>query len=336
MNAKSVVGVPNGMRTRHRPLVPGGRRYAAVGRVELPPRTTDFQIVYTATSLAVADRVRCRYRLVGSDTGWRDARARREAFYTNVGPGAYRFRVIAANDDGVWNEGGAALDAVIPPTFAQTRLFLALCVAAAAGAAWLLAQWRQREVARALRAQFGATLAERTRVARELHDTLLSDMAGITLRLDGAAKRATKTAGVDAATLTELRDQAHRTLDDARDAVIGMRASADDLGPLWAQLAGAARRTFAGTGIEVRVAHTGRVRRYAPPVEAEAFRIATEAMTNARNHAACRTVVATCAYGRGELRVRVRDDGRGFDPARAGANGHFGLAGMRERAAAVG
>ncbi|HEY0778441.1 MAG TPA: triple tyrosine motif-containing protein, partial [Gemmatirosa sp.] len=261
---------------RIRTLDAGGQRYAAAGRVTLPPRTTALSIAYTALSLAAPDRVRFRYQLVGLDTAWQDVGTRREAIYTNLGPGSYRFRVIAANDDGVWNAAGAMLDVDIPPTFVQTRAFLALCAAAAAGALYLLVQWRHREAARALRAQYDAILAERMRVARELHDTLLSDVAGITMRLDAATHDATRQMG-DVAWLADLRDQARRTLNDTRRAVGEMRTSSADLISLGAQLADAARRIFAGTDVRARVESTGRARGYPPAVEAELLRIATEA-----------------------------------------------------------
>ena len=333
-------------RIRRNPLAPsvrvrfveagGHRDPEPAGRVTLPARTTALSIAYTATSLAVPERVRFRYRLVGLDTAWQQADARREAFYTNLDPGRYRFEVLAANDDGVWSHAPAALDVVIPPTFVQTRAFLLLCAAAAGGALWLLAAWRQRRAADAMRARFAITLAERTRVARELHDTLLSGVAGIAMRLDAVATRAKSPRGVDVAALGELQEQARHTLVEARRAVVGMRASGDTLVPVSAQLAEAARRIFAGTGVDARVTSTGAPCQYPAEVEEQVVRIATEAMTNAREHADCRAVGVSCAYRRRGLRVSVRDDGRGFDPARAAANGHFGLVGMRERAAAVG
>ena len=314
----------------------GRQRHATAGRVALPARTTELQIRYTALSLAVPERVRFRYRLIGSDTGWQDAGTRREAIYTNLGPGAYRFQVIAANDAGVWNQSGAALEVVIPPTFLQTKAFLALCTAVAAGTLWGLVLWRQRRVTAVMHARFDDTLAERMRIARELHDTLLSGVAGLAMRLDAVATRARSSAGVDVTALDELRREARDTLLEARQAVVGMRASSDALVPLHAQLADAARRILASTDLDARVSTTGTPRRYAQTVEEQVLRIATEAMANAREHAQCRTIAVTCAYGRRELCVGVRDDGRGLNAARAAANGHFGLAGMRERAAAIG
>jgi len=317
-----------------------GKRYAGAGRVRLPKRTTQLQIGYTALSLAMPDRVRFQYRLTGVDTVWADAATRREAFYTNLGPGSYRFQVIAANEDGVWNEAGASVELEIPPTFTQTRAFVVLLVSAGVGAVWLLALWRQRQTSRALRAQFDATLAERARVARELHDTLLGDMAGVAMQLNAGARRAGAGDSGNPAMvelLSTLSTQVQHSLVEARRSVTAMRTQApDELPPLHAQLEIAAQRTFAGTAIAARVEDAGLARRYPPNVEAEVVGIATEAMTNARQHASCRTVTVTCSYTPRELHVRVRDDGRGFDPAHGTPPGHWGLVGMRERAASIG
>ncbi|MBC7841701.1 MAG: hypothetical protein H7099_05290 [Gemmatimonadaceae bacterium] len=317
-----------------RALAAGGRTYAESSSVTLPERTSALNIAYTALSLAVPERVQFRYRLVGLDTTWQDAGPRREAFYTNLRPGEYRFEVTAANDDGVWSVAPAAVDILIPPAFVQTNAFLALCAVAAGGAVWLLLLWRQQRNAAAMRARFDVTLAERTRVARELHDTLLTDVAGIRMQLDAVA-RVAGPAGIGA-TIAAIRDQAGHVLVNARQAVVAMRTPAEFTRPVDEQLAEAARRIFADTGVTARVSHTGIRRRYSQIVEIEAFRIGVEALTNCRNHADCRTVSVTCAYRPDALRLEVHDDGRGFDPALAGANGHYGLLGMRERAAAIG
>jgi len=323
-----------------RGVTASGRRYDPTGRVTLPARTTELQIAYTALSLATPDRVRFRYRLSGPNASWEDAGARREAFYTNLRPGSYRFQVIAANEDGIWNESGASLDFDIPATFTQTKAFLVLCVAAAAIAALLLAQWRQRRMARVLRAQFEATLAERARVARELHDTLLGDMAGVAMQLSAGARRAATSDSADTALgslLVDLSAQVQRSLVEARRSVTAMRTQQpDEEPPLHEQLASVANRTFAETGIAAHVEHAGSPRPYPPNVQSEIVGIATEAMANARHHAGCRTVTVTCSYAPRELRVRVRDDGRGFDPAQGTPAGHWGLVGMRERAASIG
>jgi signal transduction histidine kinase/ligand-binding sensor domain-containing protein len=324
-----------------RAVTAAGRRYEPGGRIALPPRTTDLTIAYTAVSLSMPDRVRFRYRLTGVDPGaiWEDAGDRREARYTNLAPGSYRFQVVAANEDGVWNEKGATVEFAIPATFTQTKAFVALCLALAAVCIWLLALWRQRRIAHTLRAQFETTLAERTRVARELHDTLLGDMAGVAMQLSAASRRA-ETAGAADATLAGLLaglgTQVQQALTEARRSVTAMRQPPEDPSSLADRLSESAYRALAGSAIVVDIERAGTPRRYPESVEAEVVRIASEAMTNARQHAGCRRVEISCTYGSRHLQVRVRDDGRGFDPHEQAPSGHWGLVGMRERAAAIG
>ena len=213
-----------------REIVAGGKAYPATSGVTLAKRTSGLSISYTAPSLAVPERVRFRYQLVGLDTTWQDAGPRREAFYTNLAPGAYRFEVTAANDDGVWSVAPATLDVLIPPTFAQTNGFRILCALAAGGTLWLLLLWRQRRIATAMRTRFDATLAERTRVARELHDTLLSEFAGIRMQLDAVARTAGP-AGIGPA-IASIRDLMGETLANARRAVGEMRTATNDARPI--------------------------------------------------------------------------------------------------------
>src|SRR6185369_12781686 len=274
----------------------------------LPPRTRDLEIRYTAPSLAAPQKVRFRYRLDGRDEDWVDAATRRQAFYNDLSPGDYRFRVIACNSDGACNETGASLGFEVLPTFYQTRWFLALCLAATACFAWAGYRWRLHQVTARLERRHRDRLAERARIARDLHDTLLGDMAGVAMQLSAASRRA----------------------------VTAMRNPPDEPSALVDRLSESADRSFAGSGIAVDVQRSGTPRRFPESVEDEVVRIATEAMTNARQHAACRRVEIACIYGRRQLQVRVRDDGRGFDPHEQAPAGHWGLVGMRERSAAIG
>jgi signal transduction histidine kinase len=181
-------------------------------------------------------------------------------------------------------------------------------------------------------------LAERTRVARELHDTLLGGMAGVVLQLDAAARRlasGSRNTAAIADILSTLGSQAEQVLAETRQYVVAIRTS-PDARLLHEQLAATAQRTFSGTDVVVHLEREGTARPYPPRVEAEIVGIAGEAMTNARFHSGCRTVWVTSGYERRELRVVVRDDGRGFDPSHATPTGHWGLIGMRERAASIG
>ena len=326
-----------------RALDAGGRRYEAAGRVVLPASTTAVNIAYTALSLAVPERVRFRYRLLGpgarADTLWQDAGARREAIYTNLAPGAYRFEVIAANEDGVWNTRGAALDVVIPPTFVQTDAFLALCVAAAAGAAWWIAAWRQRRAAAAIRAQFETTLAERTRIAQELHDTLLQGFTGVSLQMRAVQRMLVSRPAEAASVLAHATTTADATLREARHTVWDLRAPELDAHDLPDALAAAARDAIGAAPIRLGLAVRGDRRRLTPAVEAAALGIGREAVRNAVQHARPGIVELDLEYGPRTLTVHVRDDGRGLAPQDADAartRGHWGIVGMRERAVRAG
>ena len=175
-----------------RRLTADNKPYPIGPRLRLPVHTTSLRIDYTALSLSVPERVRFRYQLVGSDAGWQDVGGRREAFYTNLRPGSYQFLVIAANDDGVWNQVGAGLDFTIPPSFTQSRWFLAVWVAGLAALVWLAYLARMRQVAGGLRLRYQAALAERSRIAQELHDTLLQGFTGITMQLRAIERTLTR------------------------------------------------------------------------------------------------------------------------------------------------
>jgi signal transduction histidine kinase len=162
------------------------KRYAADGLLRLPAMTRDLEIDYTAPAFAVPQKVRFRYRLDGRDVVWQDPGTRRQAFYSDLRPGRYRFQVIASNEDGVWNETGASLDFSVAPAWYQTTWFRLACVLLAVLIIWSVYRLRMRQVARALGARFDERLAERTRIARDLHDTLLQTIQGSKLVVDDA------------------------------------------------------------------------------------------------------------------------------------------------------
>ncbi len=163
--------------------------YPASANLHLPKHTRSLRIDYVGINLGRAEKVRYRYRLDGEDQDWRDARERRSAFYTNLDPGPYRFQVAASNGDGKWSETAAILDFVIPPTFLQTGWFIAVCAAATAAVLWLLIRLRFRQLALRMRGRIEARVAERERIARELHDTLLQSVQGLILRVHGASRQ---------------------------------------------------------------------------------------------------------------------------------------------------
>src|SRR5258707_8497143 len=174
-----------------RSLTVAGRTIEPIPGLTLPTYTTAVRFDYAGLSLTAPEKVRYRYRLDGVDTDWREPAAARQALYTNLRPGHYTFRVIAANNDGVWNESGASLAFLIPPAFVQTGWFVALCVGCGAAAVWALVRLRVRQVRRRLEERMEERLNERTRIARDLHDTFLQTIQGSKLVADDALSATT-------------------------------------------------------------------------------------------------------------------------------------------------
>jgi len=302
----------------------------------LPPRLANLAIGYTALSLSVPSRVRFRYKLEGIDSEWQDPGSRREAFYTSLGPGAYHFRVIACNNDGVWNDQGATLDFSVAPAWFQTIWFRALCVGALSLVVWGMYRLRVRQIAKAMSARFDERLAERTRMARELHDTFMQTIQGSKLVADDALENVHDPIRTRRA-LEQLSDWLARATQEGRAALHSLRTSiseTNDLAAAFRRALGDCRRE---ASIETGFSVVGDTREMHPVVRDEVYRIGYEAIRNACTHSAGSRVDVTLIYG-DDFSVRVRDNGVGINPAfgQFGRNGHFGLQGMRERAARIG
>jgi signal transduction histidine kinase/ligand-binding sensor domain-containing protein len=321
-----------------RALTVAGHTIEPIPGLTLPTYTTAVRFDYAGLSLTAPEKVRYRYRLVGVDTDWREPTGARQALYTNVRPGHYAFRVIAANNDGVWNELGASLAFVIPPAFVQTGWFIALCVAAGAAAVWALLRLRVRQVRRRLEERMEERLNERTRIARELHDTLLQSFQGLLLRFQTAyALFDTRTADAKLVLGSSI-DQTAQAITEGRDAVQNLRSSSFDDRDIATSLS--ALGTEFGAGIDppskpqYHIVVQGRPRELTAVVRDEAYRIAREAVSNAYQHAKAAHIETEVTFSDADLFIRVRDDGIGVDPevlARGQRRGHWGLPGMRER-----
>jgi signal transduction histidine kinase/streptogramin lyase len=311
--------------------------------VVLPPRTTDLKISYTALSLSAPERVRFRYMLEEVDKDWQDAGTRREALYTRLGPGKYRFRVIACNNDGVWNETGASLNFSIAPAYYQTYWFQALCFMAFLALLWALYQLRVRQLHRQFAIGLEARVNERTRIARDLHDTLLQSFNALLLRLQTVsnalpAKPEEAKRRVDVAI-----EQASHAIAEGRDAVHELRLSGQaspelgrDIHKFAMELLGDASQDASP---EVDVEVEGTPKPLNPVVRDEVYRIAAEAVRNSIRHAKASRIEIEVRYDENQLRLRFGDNGTGIDPAileRDHKPGHWGLRGMRERAKLVG
>ena len=319
-----------------------GKTCEATNGLRLPPRVRNLAIDYTALSFVAPEKVRFRYMLEGQDLDWKEVINDREVQYSNLGPGTYRFRVMACNNSGVWNEEGALLDFSIAPAYYQTNWFRVLCGAMFLALLWAAYQLRVRQLAHQFNKTLEARVSERTRIARELHDTLLQSFQGLLLRFQSVLKMLPERPVEAKQRLDSALDRAAEAITEGRDAVQGLRSSASETNDLASGITAIAEdlasNTSAPDSPAVDVEVEGAPRDLNPVVRDEAYRIAGEALRNAFRHAQARRITVELRYDKRQFRLRVRDDGRGIDEEaiKLQPGGHFGLPGMRERAEDVG
>lgn len=312
----------------------GAVRQPLVDGLMLPKRTTEVEIAYSAAGLARPRQVHYRVRLMGLEDTWREVGDLTRMRYANLEPGRYTFEVMAANEDGVWSAPRHAAFG-IRPALVQTVGFKLAVVAVLAALAMLAIGWRSRELSQRWRVRLEERHRERERIARDLHDTLLQGMQGLVLRLHAANQRQHPDAPMRQE-VERIMDLAEDALREARERVTGLREAAPALRTLAPQLLQAAQELAPPEGPSLRLLVEGDPRALDPHVGEEVFLIGREALANAIRHAHADAVEIEVGYARRALSLRVRDDGRGL-PARAEpGNGHFGLAGMRERAGRIG
>jgi signal transduction histidine kinase/ligand-binding sensor domain-containing protein len=323
------------------------RAYRAPGPIELPDGIRSVRIDYTALSLAAPERVRFRYKLDGADDSWREAGSERSVRYAGLRPGRYTFRVIASNNDGVWNNDGAAVTFALRPAFYQTSWFFVSALAACLAMLWLLAVARLRQIAhrerKRLEQRMEDRLGERTRIARELHDSLLQGFQGVMFRLQAVRELLPERPRAAAQSLDATLELGDEAIGESRDAVQNLRSSIFEdgdlptvLGALGAELAAEMEPDAAS---EYRVVVEGKPRELNPNVRDDIYSIAREAVRNAYQHAQAKLIETEVTFGEAEFSVRVRDDGIGVDPAilaRGHRVDHWGFPGMRERSDTVG
>jgi signal transduction histidine kinase/ligand-binding sensor domain-containing protein len=317
--------------------------YDATNGFRLPAGVRDLAIDYAALSLTASEKMQVRVKLEGQDSDWRVPVNPRHAHYTNLRPKRYRFRVIASNNSGVWNETGASLEFSIAPAYYQTRWFQALAVASAFAALWVAYRFRVRQVARAYQRRLDERLNERMRIARDLHDTLLQSFHGLLLRFQTASYLLLEHPADAKEKLDDAIQHAAKAITEGRDAVQSLRASTVEHNDL-----AVAIRTLgdelgsdpsAYQPLTFSVAVEGETRDLHPIARDEIYKVAAEALRNAYRHAHASRVEVEIRYDRHEFRLRVRDDGKGIDPrvlAGQEIEGHYGLRGMPERATLVG
>lgn len=314
------------------------RPYPITGPVHLPAGTEDIQLDFTAAVLTIPERARFRYRLAGLETAWREAGARRQAFYTNMRPGDYRFEVQASNEDGVWSRQTAHLDVSIAPTFVQTAWFKLLCVLVLALGVYGWMRWRVQLATTRATERIRERLNERTRIARTLHDSFLQSVQALIMRFErikrGIARDDPLQREIDSAL-----NAADAVLLEGRDQVWALRsgdAVPVDLEPDLREAAGACGAQY---GVSVTLAAHGQPVLLPEQVRDEALAIALEALHNACRHSGAAHVQVTLHYLKDSFELRVTDAGCGIVEqvlADGAPPGHWGLAGMRERAQLIG
>ncbi|WP_070245871.1 sensor histidine kinase [Duganella phyllosphaerae] len=327
----------------HNPLMPTpqitglraeGRPHLANGAVRLPAGTENIELDFTAAVLTIPERARFRYRLAGFEDGWRDAGTRRQAFYTNMGPGDYRFEVLASNEDGVWSTQPATLDVSIAPTFVQTLWFKLLCALVLALAGYGLFRWRVQLATARVAERMQERLDERTRIARTLHDSFLQSVQALIMRFD-RIKRGIAADDPLQREIDSALDTADAVLLEGREQVWALRSGDEAQTGLQPALEEAAAACGQQYGIAVRVEQNGLPVPLPDSVQREVHAIALEALHNACRHSGAASVQVALRYAKDGVELRVLDGGCGIDDqvlAHGAPHGHWGLAGMRERA----
>jgi signal transduction histidine kinase/ligand-binding sensor domain-containing protein len=321
------------------------KNYPLGSAVKFPAHTSSVQIGYAAISLSDPAAVHFRYKLQESDKDWHEAASATPVSYRNLAPGSYHFSVMATDTNGVWSDKVATAEFAILPAFYQTRWFLVLCVAAALGALYVVYLLRLRQVAHQFRVRMDERVNERTRIARELHDTLLQSFQALLLHLQSISNALPELPANEKPKqrLNNVIDQAEKAVTEGRDAVQGLRSStmlsgdfAAALNTLGAELANVGgNQNPPAFHAEVE----GALRELKPVLRDEIYQIAGEALRNAFRHANAHSVEVAIRYDEQQLTVRVRDDGKGISPETLeakGRAGHYGLQGMRERASKIG
>lgn len=315
----------------------GGRSYRDVSSIRLPAQSNSVQIDYTALSLAEPGRISFRYRLDGVDENWQNPGTRRQAFYTKLSPATYHFRVIASNNDGVWNNTGATLEFSVAPAMYQTAWFRLLCLLACCIAVWLMIRLRISWAIAQVRSRLMERLSERERIAAELHDTLLQSVVALTLQLQTATDQLPSRDPIRTSLELALQnsegviDEARHRIRDLRrefSETIGLPEAIDRIGSD-CKLFGSANFVVESKGRSFEIQNL---------VFEELLLIIREAVTNAYRHALAENVTVRVEYLPKGLWIKIADDGCGMDPVTLsrGRRNHWGLQGMRERTARIG
>jgi signal transduction histidine kinase len=306
------------------------RRCAPSDLGDVAPGHSRFEFNFAGLSFVAPQKVQFRYKLDGFDKDWVSSGSRRTAYYTNLPPGRYRFRLMAANNDGVWSDGALSLPLRLRPHFYQTWWFYALLLLPLALAVYAVDRIRVRQV----EAQFQAVLKERNRIAREIHDTLAQGFIAVSVQLEIVSRLLSAPGDAARTHLDQARSMVRDSVAEARRSIWNLRSQNAENNDLASRVSKLADQLTASSGVKVQFDVNGAYRPLDGRVEDELLKIEHEAIMNVVRHANATNIRVNLRFEPKKLQMIIEDDGCGFSaPADAtGPNGHFGLAGMKERA----
>jgi ligand-binding sensor domain-containing protein/anti-sigma regulatory factor (Ser/Thr protein kinase) len=302
------------------------------GHLQIPPGRGDLEVHFSAMSYTAPEKVRFKYMLEGFDPEWVDAGKRRLANYANLPPGRYTFKVIASNNDGIWNNQGASISFYLKPHFYQTNWFLVCAILLVVLIGLLVHLYRLRQ----MNLQHTAVLEERNRIAREVHDTLIQGMVGISTQLEAISVMLFNSPLMAKQNLDRLRMLVRKSLEEARLSVWNIRHQDSSDGSLASALLTFSSEASQGSEVEVQLQVQGNNQNLPEKIEKNILRIGQEAIANAIKHSRAKLVLVELSFKHPYVCLCVQDNGCGFDSTKGNGNGHFGLVGMKERADQIG
>jgi signal transduction histidine kinase len=308
-----------------------------IDSIRVPAAHKRITFTYTALSLAVPERIRFRYFLEGFDRQWSEPSAAREAVYTNLGPRTYHFHLLASNSYGEWNGAETVVGFEVEPALWQTWWFRSTLAVLLASIVFVFYRLHLHRLTQQLNLRFEERLAERTRIAQELHDTLLQGFLSASMQLHVAEDQLPADSPAKPL-MNRVLTLMGRVIDEGRNAVRGLRSGHDDSDDLAQAFSHVAQELVIQQEVDFRVVMEGMPRVLHPVIRDEVYRIGRESLVNAFRHSRASKIEVEVDYSASNLRILVRDNGCGIDPQvlRAGRDGHWGLPGMRERAEKVG